>query len=478
MPRRVKIAPGHSNVSLPNNLTYESGDEVILSDEEFSALTPSQIGVVVLDLGTTDGPSGEELDALATDAEVAAAIAAIPTPDLSSKQDAATAATDAELAAAQAADDARLDTLEAAPAGEASPFTDQGVIVSADDTNASWVVGSDRMDRDPADATKDTRTFFNKVKGAFRAGVASTQWDDSSVGAYSAAFGTQNIASGSGSFASGSTNTASGANSHAEGVSCSASNNGAHAEGFDTTASGSYSHAENFKTDATGNYSHAEGDTALASGTASHAEGTSTTASGASSHAQGQWSQASGSHSHAQGYNSIASGTESDASGRLSTASRKAQRSHAAGMFAAPGDAQTAELVLRQTTTDATPNPLHADPSVAIALTGASTSVLTLTASRAFQLKISAVARRTNAQGEMAGWTWEGLVGRDSTGSARIIGTPIEAAWGDLAADPWTLAVSIDTTDATNNYVKVTATGEAGKTIRWVAKMEWVEVAG
>lgn len=219
-----------------------------------------------------------------------------------------------------------------------------------------------------------------------------------------------------------------------------------------------------------------EGTTTTASGANSHAEGQSTTASGVNSHAQGTATTASGDNSHAEGNLTMASGTNSHAEGQRSVASRLAQRATSAGLFASAGDAQAGGMVLRRESTDATAGVLTA-ANAAVALTGASTNVLTIPVSRAYMLRIDAVARRTDVQGEMAGFIWEGLVGRDSTGSARIIGTPTTDKWNDVSAALWALGVSIDTTDATNNYVKVTATGELTKTIRWVAKMEWVEVA-
>ena len=57
------------------------------------------------------------------------------------------------------------------------------------------------------------------------------------------------------------------------------------AEGSNTEASGPYSHAEGSKTTASGPYSHAEGSKTTASGEASHAEGNQTTASSPNSHA-------------------------------------------------------------------------------------------------------------------------------------------------------------------------------------------------
>lgn len=305
------------------------------------------------------------------------------------------------------------------------------------DNADSWVIGSDRMDRDAADTTKDTRAFFNKAKGAFRAGQAfADQWDDISVGVNS------------------------------------------HAEGQGTTASGTQSHAEGSSTLASGHSSHAEGSGTQATASSTHAEGSTTQATEVGAHAEGQETVASGNNSHAEGYYTTASSGASHAEGAYALANRWAQRARAGWQFAAKGDAQVGELVLLKRTTDATASVLTAWDG-AVTLTGPSVNVLTLLASRAFQLKVSTVARRTDVQGEMAGFTWEGLVGRDSVGSARIIGAAVTNKWGDATVtDAWTIGVSINTTDATNNYVAVTATGAAGKTIRWVARMEWVEVAG
>ena len=89
-----------------------------------------------------------------------------------------------------------------------------------DVASTSFVVGSDRLDDDSSVTTKDNRMFFDKPKGAFRAGsVVSNQWDDSNRGANSTALGLNNIASGANSFAAGSGNTASGPNAIALGLS-------------------------------------------------------------------------------------------------------------------------------------------------------------------------------------------------------------------------------------------------------------------
>lgn len=304
------------------------------------------------------------------------------------------------------------------------------------DVADSFVIGSDRMDRDTADAAKNIRFWFNKAKGAFRAGTATGgEWDNASVGSYSAAFGLNCRASGAQSFAVGDSTQASG--------------NGSHAEGIMTTASGGYSHAEGHSTTASGGYSHAQGASTTAASWYAHAEGAGSTAAADLSRAEGD-----------QAY-----------------AGRWAQRSRSAGRFSAQGDAQVSQWVAKASTTTATATTLFF-VGTAPTLTGTTTNVLTVPASRAFTVQIRTVARRTDAQGEMAGFTWTGLVGRDSTGNARIIGTPAVQGWADTGAAGWTLAVSINTTDATDNYLQITATGEAGKTIRWVAGIEATEVGG
>lgn len=332
------------------------------------------------------------------------------------------------------------------------------------DNADSLIVGSDRFDRDTATTVKNNRFFFHKTKGAIRAGTTGgTQWDSVDVGDFSVAFGESTRAGGYGSFASGSGSNASGSYATAMGTTTLASGNQSHAEGNSTTASGSVSHAE--------------GNSTTASGLHSHAEGNGTTASGGYSHAQGASTVASSWYTHAEGAGSTASADLSRAEGDQALANRWAQRSRASGRFAAQGDAQVSQWIARASTTDAVATGLFFYGTAAT-LTGNTINVLTLPASRAFTVQIRAAARRTDVQGEMAGFTWTGLVGRDSTGNARIIGTPVTQGWADTPAAGWTLAVSISITDAINNYLQITATGEAAKAIRWVAGIEATEVGG
>jgi hypothetical protein len=88
---------------------------------------------------------------------------------------------------------------------------------TADFATDDFLFGSYQM-ADTGSAAHDARMFFDKSKGAFRAGsAADAEWDDVNVGSYSAAFGSNNTASNDDSFAAGRFNTSSGNQSVAMG---------------------------------------------------------------------------------------------------------------------------------------------------------------------------------------------------------------------------------------------------------------------
>ncbi len=106
-----------------------------------------------------------------------------------------------------------------------------------------FVFGSDQL-ADDGNTDHDKRMWFDKSKGAFRAGyVIGTQWDDVNVGSYSTAFGYSSTASGSYSTAFGYSPAASGSSSTAFGYSPTASGYSSTAFGYYTTASSNYSTA-------------------------------------------------------------------------------------------------------------------------------------------------------------------------------------------------------------------------------------------
>ncbi|MDC3132918.1 tail fiber domain-containing protein [Flavobacteriaceae bacterium] len=63
--------------------------------------------------------------------------------------------------------------------------------------NDDFVFGSKQVHNDNTTTTDNKRFFFDKSKGAFRAGIAqSDQWDEKNIGTYSIAMGRNTIASG------------------------------------------------------------------------------------------------------------------------------------------------------------------------------------------------------------------------------------------------------------------------------------------
>lgn len=135
-----------------------------------------------------------------------------------------------------------------------------------------------------------TRMIWYPKGGAFRAGsVASTNWDSSNIGNYSAAFGYNNKANGNYSFAAGEGNLASGAHAFAAGYQCSATSNETIAMGQSVTASGTTAVALGKQNTASGNASTALGENCVTSGSHSFGVGQSITANGSYSNAIGYY---------------------------------------------------------------------------------------------------------------------------------------------------------------------------------------------
>ncbi|MEE9366287.1 MAG: hypothetical protein V3W44_06325, partial [Dehalococcoidales bacterium] len=165
-------------------------------------------------------------------------------------------------------------TLDTTTSPDKVYFTDGLSIGSAD-----FIFGSDQLDDDIAVTTDDYRMFFDKSKGAFRAGyVDGAEWNAANVGLQSFATGHDTTASGDYSTAMGEL----------------------------TTASEEHSTAMGYFTNASGYYSTAMGYVTSASGEASTAMGRSTTAGGDYSTAMGGNTTASGNYSTAMGYEATA----------------------------------------------------------------------------------------------------------------------------------------------------------------------------
>ncbi len=147
-------------------------------------------------------------------------------------------------------------------------------------TNIDFVFGAPQLNSDGV-ANHNYRFFYDKGKGAFRAGyAASTEWDNANLGQFSFATGRTNTASGLSSTAMGERSVASGSYSLAAGRLATASGLESIALGRTTTASGEKSVALGFAANAVGVRSIALGSSSTAQAFKSTVVGTYNVVSG------------------------------------------------------------------------------------------------------------------------------------------------------------------------------------------------------
>jgi hypothetical protein len=171
-----------------------------------------------------------------------------------------------------------------------------------------------------------------------------------------------------------------------------------------------------------------------------------------------------GNNSVAIGSGSATSAANGFAVGAGALASTVGQKAFANGSLGGSGDAQTSLYVARNITTDATLTELFLDGS---------TTQLVMPNNSVFTFDILVAARRTDATGGGAAYRFVGVARKDTTaGSVTFIGTPSKTVIGETNA-VWDAAVSVDT--GTGAF-RVRVTGEATKTIRWVATIQTTEV--
>jgi hypothetical protein len=224
---------------------------------------------------------------------------------------------------------------------------------------------------------------------------------------------------------------------------------------------------------ASGIYSTASGYASTASGIYATASGSRSTASGNYSTASGNYSTASGSYSTASGSSSTASGYASTASGYYSTASQYGSRAHAAGRFAAAGDAQFSAFVLRDTTLSSQADTLKLDGSEA-----ETTGYLTIDANQAlyFEGKVIAWVITGTKDNMAAAYKIEGLIQRDGSNNTTLVWSAVTDKYehADLAA---ALSVTLSAND-TKECLNIICAGMYEQTIRWVATIDAVQVGG
>jgi len=191
-------------------------------------------------------------------------------------------------------------------------------------------------------------------------------------------------------------------------------------------------------------------------------------ASGINSVAIGDGATATADSSLALGARSSAQANNSVAIGEYSIARHQGAIMQSAGRFVISGDAQVGNYLLKGATTSNLPRQLYLDgPS--------GTTPLIIPDNSTWTFKITVTAHRTDANDGHAGFYIKGVIyrrsGPETTG---LQGRPVVEIISQ-SNPSWTINT---TADNVNGCLAITVLGETGKTIRWLAHIETVEITG
>jgi len=236
------------------------------------------------------------------------------------------------------------------------------------------------------------------------------------------------------------TRVASGSNSFAAGLNCTASgSNGSVAMGDGSTASGERSLSIGSAT-ASGQYSIAIGDAAVSSALTSVAMQNATGVSA----------------NFAFGF------------GRSTTLDKISQFGCGTEQFASGALAQYSTLILSESTADATPKAL----TIRLYNTGTGQTKATVPANTTWAFTAH-VSGRSSSGTNNAYYIRQGVIKRDGANNTTLVGT-VQTIGTDIESDAaWDVAV---TADDTNECLLITVTGVAATNIRWLAKVDLVEI--
>lgn len=212
---------------------------------------------------------------------------------------------------------------------------------------------------------------------------------------------------------------------------------------------------------ASGANSFAAGVYNTASNQSCFAIGINNGASGQYSIAIGDSNSASGGYSVSLGSQNQASATASSSHGLFSLSNRQGMQSLAAGRFAATGDAQQAMLVLRCKTTTNT--------AVEMALDGA-TTYLSIPSGKVISMTINISGVKSDGSA-VAHYVRQYAV-KNVGGTSSQVYAPVTIGSDNAAGT--VIALSANDTDDT---LRISVTGIASETWRWVASVNAVEIA-
>lgn len=144
------------------------------------------------------------------------------------------------------------------------------------------------------------------------------------------------------------------------------------------------------------------------------------------------------------------------------------------GTFSSSGDNKVSIIGARQTTTSATSAELGLAAYRSSDTTPTGRIILANNAAYIFDCDIVA---RQNATGAMSAWNLKFAFKRGAAAAnAALMGSPTATLIAqDSGASAWAVAVTADTT---NGRPAISVTGEASKTIRWVANIRMTKVSG
>jgi len=172
----------------------------------------------------------------------------------------------------------------------------------------------------------------------------------------------------------------------------------------------------------------------------------------------------------ASGGYSTASGFCCTASGSFSTANLHGSRAHAAGRFAANGDAQLFEVVLRDTTQSSQSDTLHLDGTEV-------TEYFTISANSAMYFKGMLVAWVVTGADDNKGacYELEGMITRDGSNNTTLVWQSVTEKYEHADLGGLTVTMSADDT---NERLNIICAGKTANTIRWVCTVRASQVGG
>lgn len=143
--------------------------------------------------------------------------------------------------------------------------------------------------------------------------------------------------------------------------------------------------------------------------------------------------------------------------------------SHDSPIAAALGVSQGGLVILGRETTNNSPLRLRTNT-----LASSTNNQLILANNSAVYFRGTVIANVTGG-GDTKSWTFDGQIKRGANAAATTLtGSTVSSPYGDAGAAGWVVALSADTT---NGGLAVTVTGAVSDTVRWVCRLETVEVA-